>query len=57
MKELVKDLANIANSYRNTLITELRTTTSPEARQFIECLINDVNSTLDEVNRKYKTNF
>jgi hypothetical protein len=57
MKELVKDLANIANAYRNTLIMDLRSATTPEAKEYIQHLINDVNSTLDEVNRKYKTNF
>ena len=56
MKNLVLELAEIANAYRNTLIREQKDATSEETKKAIQSMIDEVNNTLDKVNAKYKTN-
>jgi hydrogenase maturation factor HypE len=56
MKDLILELTELANAYRNTLIREQKDATSEEAKKAIQSMIDEVNNTLDKVNAKYKTN-
>jgi len=57
MKDLILELAEIANAYRTTLIREQREVKSEEAKKVVQSMIDEVNNTLDKVNAKCKTNY
>jgi hypothetical protein len=57
MKNLILELAEIANEQRNSLIMEKQNATSEEAKKVVQSMIDEVNNTLDKVNAKYKTNY
>lgn len=56
MKNLILELAEIANAQRNSLAREKQNATSEEAKKSLQSMIDEVNNTLDKVNAKYKTN-
>jgi len=57
MKDLILELAEIANEQRNSLIMEKQNATSEEAKKVVQSMIDEANATLDKVNAKYKTNY
>jgi len=57
MKDLILELAEIANEQRNSLIMEKQNATSEEAKKVVQSMIDEVNNTLDKVNAKHKTNY